>query len=218
MIDAEGMSTSPVAHFRAANLVTYVAIAAALAACLAPFVAAPAAPSWAGAALAVAALADIYDGRFARMFPRTDEQKAFGVQIDSLSDVLSFGVAPVLVLARVSRVEGAPWWGAFFVCGLGYLLCAVTRLAHYNVITEATDGFIGVPTTVFGVVWSAWLFAPTSAAVACVGLVVGGAAMIAPIRIRRPGPALFAALTLLALGLAIAHASRLFAAPGGALP
>ena len=73
---------SPAAHLRASNLVTYVAVAAALVAAVCTD--GPASRSLAGAALAVAVVADLFDGRFARLFPRTDEQKRFGVQIDSL--------------------------------------------------------------------------------------------------------------------------------------
>src|SRR4051812_14718728 len=97
------MPSSPAAHFRLGNLVTYVAIAAAMSA--AALTKGPGDRALAGGALALAALADLYDGRFARMFPRTEEQKRFGVQIDSLSDVLSFGLAPVVVLFRLLETK-----------------------------------------------------------------------------------------------------------------
>jgi len=192
------------------NLVTYVAVGAALAACVSVHGSGVGARSFGGALLAVAALADLYDGRFARLFPRTDEQKRFGVQIDSLSYVLSFGLAPVVVLAHVTLFGSAAERAVFSACGFAYLLCAVTRLAYYNVKEGEGEqaGFVGVPTTLFGLVWSAWLLGSPGVVVTSVALVAGGAAMVAPLKIARPGVIAFVVLTLAALGLIVTHALR----------
>ncbi len=96
-----------------------------------------------GAALAlfVAMVMDALDGMVARL-TRTTTQ--FGVEFDSLADVVSFGVAPALLLyswalAPLGRV-GA---GAAFL----YVICAALRLARFNVLTGLTDRryFIGLP-------------------------------------------------------------------------
>ncbi|MBI3457880.1 MAG: CDP-diacylglycerol--serine O-phosphatidyltransferase [Candidatus Rokubacteria bacterium] len=96
-----------------------------------------------GAALAllVAMVMDILDGKVARL-TRTTTQ--FGVEFDSLADVVSFGVAPALLLyswalAPLGRV-GA---GAAFL----YVICGALRLARFNVLTGITDRryFIGLP-------------------------------------------------------------------------
>lgn len=91
---------------------------------------------------------DMLDGRVARM---TKTQSAFGLQIDSLADVISFGVAPaVLVYSWMLKT--------FAVVGLGvsfmFVACAAVRLARFNVLTMGEDGkpskpsayFVGLPT------------------------------------------------------------------------
>lgn len=84
-------------------------------------------------AILVAGVLDGVDGRVARM---TNTQSDFGVQYDSLSDMVSFGIAPaILVFAWVSGSLGAPesntgnlvWLAAFF-----YTACAALRLARFN--------------------------------------------------------------------------------------
>src|SRR5215831_15509469 len=71
--------------------------------------------------LIFAMIFDMLDGRVARM---TKTQSAFGVQIDSLADVISFGVAPSLALAA-----------SFLFTG-----CGAVRLARFNVITTSPSG------------------------------------------------------------------------------
>ena len=84
-------------------------------------------------AILVAGLLDGVDGRVARM---TNTQSDFGVQYDSLSDMVSFGIAPaILVFTWVSTGLGSPegntanlvWLAAFF-----YTACAALRLARFN--------------------------------------------------------------------------------------
>lgn len=96
---------------------------------------------WAALALFVGMVMDMLDGKVARL-TRTTTQ--FGVEFDSLADVVSFGVAPALLLyswalAPLGRV-GA---GAAFL----YVICGALRLARFNVLTGVTDRryFIGLP-------------------------------------------------------------------------
>ncbi len=96
---------------------------------------------WAALALFVGMILDMLDGKVARL-TRTTTQ--FGVEFDSLADVVSFGVAPALLLyawalAPLGRV-GA---GAAFL----YVICGALRLARFNVLTGVTDRryFIGLP-------------------------------------------------------------------------
>jgi len=85
---------------------------------------------YAAALLAPAAFAfDVMDGRIARS---RQQHSAFGRELDSLADVISFGVAPA-ALAFAAGMSGAWDWVAllYFVC------CGVSRLARYNVTAEA---------------------------------------------------------------------------------
>jgi len=77
---------------------------------------------------------DTIDGRVARL---TKTQSAIGVQLDSLADVVSFGVAPMVLVHRWSvGVLGTVGTLACFA----YLACGVIRLARFNVLTTAASG------------------------------------------------------------------------------
>ena len=97
---------------------------------------------------------DSLDGRVARM---TNTQSAFGEQMDSLSDMVSFGAAPALVAyVWVLRDLGRWGWIAAFV----YCACAALRLARFNVNTGVVDKryFQGLPSPaaaalVAGFIW-----------------------------------------------------------------
>jgi CDP-diacylglycerol---serine O-phosphatidyltransferase len=96
--------------------------------------------SSAAIAVFVAALLDGMDGRVARL---TNTQSEFGVQYDSLSDLVSFGLAPSLVMYNWSlsalKDFGPTWgkigWAAAFV----YAACAALRLARFNTQVGVID-------------------------------------------------------------------------------
>ena len=176
---------SPSSTVHISNALTYVSLAAGL---LAVAAAMQGSMAGAGALLAIAALADTFDGRFARLFDRDAEREAIGVQLDSLSDAVAFGVAPI---AAVSVLLGAGTGGAgiaWWIAGIVYAGCALTRLAFYNVSHAPNDttGFVGLPTPVAALIWSSLLAFGTSAATAATFAILLGAAMIAPLPIRRP--------------------------------
>jgi CDP-diacylglycerol---serine O-phosphatidyltransferase len=97
---------------------------------------------------------DSLDGRVARM---TNTQSAFGEQMDSLSDMVSFGAAPALIAYEWALRPLGRWgWIAAFV----YCACAALRLARFNVNTGVVDKrfFQGLPSPaaaalVMGFVW-----------------------------------------------------------------
>jgi CDP-diacylglycerol--serine O-phosphatidyltransferase len=97
---------------------------------------------------------DSLDGRVARM---TNTQSAFGAQMDSLADMVSFGAAPALITyVWVLKDLGRWGWFAAFV----YCACAALRLARFNVNTSIVDKrfFQGLPSPaaaafVMGFVW-----------------------------------------------------------------
>ncbi|HEX2675813.1 MAG TPA: CDP-diacylglycerol--serine O-phosphatidyltransferase [Polyangiales bacterium] len=77
---------------------------------------------------------DIIDGRVARL---TRTQSAFGIQIDSLADVVSFGVAPALLVYAWS-LSALGKLGVF--ASFAYLACGAIRLARFNVLATDTTG------------------------------------------------------------------------------
>ena len=96
--------------------------------------------SEAAIAVFIAALLDGMDGRVARA---TGTQSEFGVQYDSLSDLISFGLAPALVMYTWSlsalKDVGPTWgkigWAAAFI----YAVCAALRLARFNTQVKVID-------------------------------------------------------------------------------
>jgi CDP-diacylglycerol---serine O-phosphatidyltransferase len=85
---------------------------------------------WAASALVcVAAVADFFDGRVAR---RSRRSSTLGGDLDSLADLISFGMAPAALAFAVGMNGGWDWLVlAYFVC------CGLSRLARYNVTAEA---------------------------------------------------------------------------------
>ena len=97
---------------------------------------------------------DSLDGRVARM---TNTQSAFGEQMDSLSDMVSFGAAPALI-AYEWALRGLGRWGWF--AAFVYCACTALRLARFNVNTSVVDKryFQGLPSPaaaalVAGFIW-----------------------------------------------------------------
>ena len=200
---------APIHDLHPGNLLTYGALAAAVAAVAAGGAGAPAtagAPAAAGGWLALAALLDTFDGRFARCFERTSRQRRVGRELDSLVDVCAFGMGPVVVLESVSLpgtgLQAAVWWASAFA----YVAAVVTRLGFYNV--EADDErFVGLPAPAAALVCSTYLVAPDPAWPWIVPALFAGCglAMIAPLAITRPGAPGLAAFAIWAVSLALWH-------------
>ena len=102
-------------------------------------------------AIFVAALFDGMDGRVARM---TNTQSAFGAEFDSLSDMVSFGVAPALVMfSWCLQSLGKIGW----ICAFIYCVAAAFRLARFNVQMAVVDKryFIGLASPLAAAIVSA---------------------------------------------------------------
>ncbi len=80
--------------------------------------------------LAISGILDAFDGRVARTKKnRTDDERAFGIQLDSLCDVICFGVFPALICYLIG-MRGPLGLAIVFL----YCLCALIRLAYFNVL------------------------------------------------------------------------------------
>lgn len=92
-------------------------------------------------AVFVAMVMDMLDGRVARLMKATSQ---FGVEFDSLADIVSFGVAPAFILYSFALAElpRAAWFGAVL-----FVICGALRLARFNVQTGTFDKrfFVGLP-------------------------------------------------------------------------
>ena len=106
--------------------------------------------------LAFSGFCDMFDGAVARTKQnRTDDEKAFGIQLDSLCDMISFGAFPALLCYRM----GADGILGLVCIGL-YTLCALIRLAFFNVLegkrqqveTGCNKYYRGLPVTTVSVI------------------------------------------------------------------
>jgi len=93
--------------------------------------------------LILAMLFDVFDGLIARMTKTTSR---FGMEFDSLADLVSFGVAPAIMVYRQSLSGGGIGRFGFMICVV-YAGCAALRLARFNSrIEDESTSFSGIPT------------------------------------------------------------------------
>lgn len=92
----------------------------------------------------LSALMDSMDGKVARKLSVSSD---FGKELDSLSDLVSFGVAPAILTYKVFLVSHLGYWG--IILAAAFALCGAVRLARFNVLNISTY-FVGVPITFAG--------------------------------------------------------------------
>ncbi len=98
---------------------------------------------WASIAIAAAAVFDFLDGAMARLMKA---YSAVGKELDSLSDLVSFGVAPAAMVYNILPEEYS--WIAISIP-----VCGALRLARFNVDTRQTTSFIGLPIPANAIFW-----------------------------------------------------------------
>lgn len=92
-------------------------------------------------AVLIAILLDGLDGRVARKLNATSR---FGVEFDSFSDLVSFGIAPAVLMYHWAFQRSADEFGV--AVSFLFALCAASRLARFNISTENLKSFAGLPT------------------------------------------------------------------------
>ena len=137
--------------------------------------------TWVYILIGMAAVFDFCDGFAARLLKA---YSPIGAELDSLSDLVSFGVAPAMLMLNLMMANGAGAWSfaAMFIPMMGAL-----RLAKFNVDTTQTTTFSGLPIPANAIFWigaSAWITSyhyPGTAAVVAV-IAVMSLCMVAPMR------------------------------------
>ncbi|MBR6019512.1 MAG: CDP-alcohol phosphatidyltransferase family protein [Lachnospiraceae bacterium] len=84
--------------------------------------------------LMLAGLCDMFDGTVARRIKRNEQEKKFGIQLDSLCDIVCFGVTPATIAYMIYDGASARWYG--LLAGFVLTLCGLIRLAYFNVTEE----------------------------------------------------------------------------------
>ncbi len=145
--------------------------------------------------LMISGFCDMLDGKIASTKKdRPLQERRFGIQIDSLSDLICFGALPAVIV--YTAAEGND--GSFYISGL-YLLCALIRLAWFNVDEEerqereagSREVYFGLPVTASALIipalfvigrlrsWPMHILGP-------VALTLIGAAFLMPFRLKKP--------------------------------
>ena len=125
-------------------------------------------PDAAVVCLILSGICDMFDGTVARTAKRNDMQKAYGIQIDSLADVMSFGLLPAAIGYCLFDLSGNRSIFAIVlttaICVL-YVLCGLMRLAWFNVTEEEMQArgekrtyYVGLPITVASLILSVTYF------------------------------------------------------------
>lgn len=102
---------------------------------------------WAFIFIALAAVADFFDGLVARLIHAVSN---IGAELDSLADLVSFGLAPALVLYNIMLQQGAGHWA---LVALLLPVFGAIRLARFNVDTNQTTTFTGLPIPANAIFW-----------------------------------------------------------------
>lgn len=94
--------------------------------------------------LILAGICDLFDGVVARKCKRNETQKQFGIQIDSLADIISFLIFPSVLLYYIWQQRNE----LYFLIIAFYILCGLNRLAWFNIQTEKFEkAYQGLPVT-----------------------------------------------------------------------
>ncbi|MCR5791290.1 MAG: CDP-alcohol phosphatidyltransferase family protein [Lachnospiraceae bacterium] len=158
--------------------------------------------------LMIAGGCDMFDGLVASTKERSKQEKRFGIQIDSMSDLINFGVLPAIFVYEISKKNMV----ISVICSL-YVLSALIRLAYYNVSEEERQDtesgsrkvFLGLPVT------TAALLFPLLFLLFDMGifrnilnypmaLILLGILFLAPVEIKKPG--MTGKIIIIVIGLA----------------
>lgn len=106
--------------------------------------------------LLISGVCDMFDGKIARMCKRTDEQKEFGVQIDSLADIVAFTISPLIIFyGYIMKYEININPILIITASTVLIVCGITRLAYFNI--KASEGpvkyYSGLPVTLSAVIF-----------------------------------------------------------------
>lgn len=142
----------------------------------------------------VSGICDMFDGTVARMCKRTEEEKNFGIQLDSLADVIDFIALPVVLVIKVCGVQ----WYSVAACLL-YAVFGVARLAYFNVCQEENEDkdspikyYTGLPVTFAAMIFSLaylsvmWVDQAVTGYILCGAMVITAMLYILKIKVIKP--------------------------------
>ena len=156
--------------------------------------------------LIISGVADLFDGAVARRVKRTEEEKEFGIQIDSLVDVVSFIALPITIL--ICAGMNKPYHFLVFIL---FALCGIARLGYFNVATadmgKAVKYYTGLPVTyvalIFPLIYLAKLIVNENifVIIITVSVLIVSAFEILKVKVIKPRGAAYAVFSILAIAM-----------------
>ena len=203
-------------------ILTYLSLVSAMCGCIVS-TAGNGHPYIGGFFLLFCGLCDTFDGKVARAKKnRTDREKAFGVQIDSLSDLVAFGALPASIAVGLLTSDGIQiipfpedrlvdlYTIGFLVIVILYVLAALIRLAFFNVLDEekrdsgdvVPKGYVGLPVTSAALIFPVTLlmnyFIPKDLSNLYIALLlVTGFLFLGKFRVQKPGKRMLTVLLIM---------------------
>lgn len=140
--------------------------------------------------LLMSSFIDVFDGKFARRFKRNEEEKKFGIEIDSILDTINFGAVPVIIY--LNTVSGQ--WYDYLVVFI-YLFVVTMRLAYFNTelvnlkgSNEKYEIYYGFPVTAISLflLFGYLIYTATKAAIVMpLTMIISSILFITKIKIKR---------------------------------
>ncbi len=156
--------------------------------------------------LIICGVSDLFDGMIARRCKRTEEEKEFGIQIDSLTDMVSFAVFPIILSFSMGNTK----WYHILISAF-YVIASITRLGYFNVSTSTsteTKFYTGLPVTFSSlIIVSAFIVGKVLSItniIIPISLLITAVLFILKIKIAKPKGLAYVFLGLLAIVLAVA--------------
>lgn len=160
-----------------------------------------------------AGICDMFDGTIARMCKRTEEEKNFGIQLDSLADVIDFIAVPIVLVIKVCGIQ----WYSVAACAL-YSVFGVARLAYFNVCQEENEDkdspikyYTGLPVTYAALIFSVsylavlWFDMEVTGYILCGVMAIAAVLYILKIKVIKPGKIGYIFFLLLAVAMFVLY-------------
>ena len=155
--------------------------------------------------LIVAGICDLFDGTVARRCKRTKEEKEFGIELDSLVDVMSFIALPLVILFSINSSL------LFIPIAIIYAIFAIARLAYFNIKTadsnKAIKSYIGLPATyaalVFPLIFLLSYLLENSLFIIIYNVITILVSILFIIKVKIPKPRLISSIILLLIAIIV---------------
>ena len=160
--------------------------------------------------LMVAGICDLFDGFVARKVKRNEEEKAFGVELDSLVDTINFIALPICIFIQSGLTS--PIYIALYIL---YAICGIARLAYFNAVTADSSGpvkfYTGLPVTytalIFPLFYLLSLVIPDNIFPVIYALVILGVSALEVLKVKvvKPKGAAYIFFALLAIVMLVVY-------------